>query len=61
MQNNKSVKDIKEKCQRIDNYVYEKCSYVLPKGVPYADRLLVLGTEIKPYNVCEIVKPIALI
>ena len=43
---------------RIDRYGYEGGSFVSPEGVPYNARSLAPGTEFKPYNVYEVVKPI---
>ncbi len=43
---------------RIDRYGYEGGTFVSPEGTPYANRALALGTESKPYNVYEVVKPL---
>lgn len=43
---------------RIDRYGYENGSYVSPQGTSYEMRALAPGTEAKPYNVYEVVKPI---
>ena len=43
---------------KIDRYGYESGSYVSPQGTSYEMRALVPGTEAKPYNVYEVVKPI---
>ena len=43
---------------RIDRYGYEGGSFVSPKGVPFQNRSLPHGSETKPYNVYEVVKPI---
>jgi len=43
---------------RIDRYGHEGDSFVSPEGISYGARSLAPGTELKPYNVNEIVKPI---
>jgi len=43
---------------RIDRYGYENGSYVAPEGTPYEMRSLAPGTENKPYNVYEVLKPL---
>lgn len=43
---------------RIDRYGYEGGTFVSPEGIPYNARSLAPGTELKPYNVYEVVKPI---
>ncbi|MFA9466850.1 MAG: glycohydrolase toxin TNT-related protein, partial [Velocimicrobium sp.] len=42
----------------IDRYGYESGTFVSPKGVPYEMRSLAPGTELKPYNVYEVIKPL---
>lgn len=42
---------------RIDRYGYENGKFVSPEGTPYGRRALAPGTESKPYNVYEVVKP----
>ena len=42
----------------IDRYGYDGETFVSPKGVPYTERSLPLGTDKKPYTVFEVVKPI---
>ena len=42
----------------IDRYGYDGGTFVSPKGVPYTERSLPLGTDKKPYTVFEVVKPI---
>jgi hypothetical protein len=43
---------------RVDRYGYEKGSFVSPEGTPYPNRALAPGTDKKPYNIYEIVKPV---
>ena len=43
---------------KIDRYGYEGGTFVSPQGTPYEMRSLAPGTEIKPYNVYEVVKPV---
>lgn len=42
----------------IDRYGYDGGTFVSPKGIPYTERSLPLGTDKKPYTVFEVVKPI---
>ena len=42
----------------IDRYGYDGSTFVSPKGIPYTERSLPLGTDKKPYTVFEVVKPI---
>jgi hypothetical protein len=44
--------------KRIDRYGYEGGTFVSPEGIPYASRALAPGTNLKPYNVYEVVKPV---
>jgi len=41
----------------IDRFGYEGGTFVSPKGTPYIQRSLAPGTQYKPYNVYEVVKP----
>lgn len=43
---------------RIDRYGYEGGTFVSPAGTPYPARALPPGTDKKPYNIYEVVKPI---
>lgn len=43
---------------RIDRYGYEGGTFVSPEGIPYEMRSLAPGTEVKPYHVYEVVKPV---
>lgn len=43
---------------RIDRYGFEGGTFVSPEGIPYPSRALAPGTEKKPYNVYEVIKPI---
>ena len=43
---------------RIDRYGYENGSFVSPEGTPYTQRSLPLGSDSKPYNIYEVVKPV---
>lgn len=43
---------------RIDRYGFEGGTFVSPEGIPYPSRALAPGTENKPYNVYEVIKPI---
>lgn len=43
---------------RIDRYGYEGGSFVAPEGTPYEKRSLAPGTDVKPYHVYEVVKPV---
>ena len=43
---------------RIDRYGFECGTFVSPEGIPYQSRALAPGTENKPYNVYEVIKPI---
>ena len=43
---------------RIDRYGFEKGTFVSPEGIPYGQRSLAPGTELKPYHVYEVVKPV---
>ena len=43
---------------RIDRYGFEGGTFVSPEGIPYSSRALAPGTEKKPYNVYEVIKPI---
>ena len=42
----------------IDRYGYDGGTFVSPKGIPYTERLLPIGTDQKPYTVFEVVKPV---
>jgi hypothetical protein len=42
----------------IDRYGYESGRFVSPQGVPIQMRSLAPGTENKPYNIYEVIKPI---
>jgi RHS repeat-associated protein len=42
----------------IDRYGYEGGSFVSPEGIPYEMRSLAPGTEVKPYHIYEVVKPV---
>ena len=42
----------------IDRYGYNGGTFASPKGTPYEARSLAPGTENKPYNVYEVIKPI---
>ena len=42
----------------IDRYGSDYGTFTSPLGVPYANRALAPGTEMKPYSVFEVVKPI---
>ncbi len=42
----------------IDRYGYDSGTFVSPKGTPYTERALPLGTDKKPYTVFEVVKPV---
>ncbi len=42
----------------IDRYGYEGGTFVSPERVPYEMRSLAPGTEIKPYHIYEVVKPV---
>ncbi len=42
----------------IDRYGSETGKFVTPEGTPYANRALPPGSETKPYNAYEVVKPI---
>ncbi|WP_273449545.1 glycohydrolase toxin TNT-related protein [Streptococcus ferus] len=43
---------------RIDRYGSDYGSFVSPEGVPYNQRAVAPGTDLKPYSVFEVVKPI---
>ena len=42
----------------IDRYGYDGGTFVSPKGIPYTERSLPIGTDQKPYTVFEVVKPV---
>ena len=42
----------------IDRYGYDSGTFVSPKGIPYTERSLPIGTDQKPYTVFEVVKPV---
>ena len=42
----------------IDRYGYDGGTFVSPKGIPYTERSLPIGTDKKPYTVFEVVKPV---
>ena len=42
----------------IDRYGSDYGTFTSPQGIPYANRALAPGTELKPYSVFEVVKPI---
>jgi len=52
------VKVTLEPGTRIDRYGYEGGTFASPVGTPYDCRSLAPGTETKPYNVYEVVKPV---
>ena len=41
-----------------DRYGYDGGTFVSPKGIPYTERSLPIGTDQKPYTVFEVVKPV---
>jgi len=41
----------------VDRFGYDGGTFVSPKGTPYIQRSLAPGTQYKPYNVYEVVKP----
>lgn len=43
---------------KIDRYGYEGVTFVSSEGIPYENRALAPGTNLKPYNVYEVVKPV---
>jgi RHS repeat-associated protein len=43
---------------RIDRFGYDGGTFVSPEGVPYVQRSLAPGTQYKPYNIYEVMKPI---
>jgi hypothetical protein len=43
---------------KIDRFGYPGGKFVSPEGVPYTARALPVGTDGKPYNVYEVLKPI---
>lgn len=43
---------------RVDRYGYEGGTFVSPEGTPYSHRSLAPGTERKPYNIYEVLKPV---
>jgi len=43
---------------RVDRYGYEGGTFVSPEGTPYLNRSLAPGTDLQPYNVYEVVKPV---
>ena len=43
---------------KIDRYGYDGGTFVSPQGTPYPMRALASGTNLKPYSVFEVVKPI---
>ena len=45
-------------CTLIDRYGYDGGTFVSPKGTPYTERALPIGTDKKPYTVFEVVKPV---
>lgn len=52
------VKKILDIGTRIDRYGFEGGTFVSPEGLSYASRSLAPGTNLKPYNIYEIIKPI---
>ncbi|MFM0345892.1 TNT domain-containing protein [Paraburkholderia sp. RL17-347-BIC-D] len=42
----------------IDRYGYSGGSYTSPVGTPYPMRALPPGSDLKPYNIYEVIKPI---
>ena len=42
----------------IDRYGYDSGTFVSPKGTPYIERALPMGTDKKSYTVFEVVKPV---
>lgn len=47
-----------QKGYQFDRYGLNKGSYVSPVGTPYEMRALAPGTELKPYKIFEVVKPV---
>ena len=43
---------------KVDRYGLESGTFVSPEGTPYSQRSLLPGTEQKPYNIYEVVKPV---
>ncbi|NRD77656.1 glycohydrolase toxin TNT-related protein [Bacillus sp. BRMEA1] len=43
---------------RIDRYGYDTGTFVSPEGIPYEMRAVAPGTDLRPYNVFEVVVPI---
>jgi hypothetical protein len=52
------TKVILQPSTKIDRYGYDGGTFVSPEGIPYSARSLAPGTELKPYNVYEVMKPI---
>ena len=52
------VKKILDIGTRIDRYGVEGGTFVSPDGLSYASRSLAPGTNLKPYNIYEIINPI---
>ena len=42
----------------VDRYGYDGGTFVSPKGTPYTEKALPTGTDMKPYTVFEVVKPV---
>lgn len=53
-----SVKLTLQPGARVDRYGSEYGTFVCPEGVPYEMRSLAPGSETKPYNVYEVLKPV---
>jgi RHS repeat-associated protein len=43
---------------RVDRYGYEGGTFVSPEGTPYEMRSLAPGSNLKPYNIYDVVKPV---
>ena len=43
---------------KIDRYGSDYGTFTSPLGIPYEQRALAPGTELKPYSVFEVLKPI---
>ena len=44
--------------ERFDRYGSDYGSFASPEGTPYSQRALAPGTDLKPYSVFEVIKPI---
>ncbi|MDE7333072.1 MAG: TNT domain-containing protein [Lachnospiraceae bacterium] len=42
----------------IDRYGYDGGTFASPRGIPYTERALPIGTDQKPYTVFEVVRPV---